>query len=117
MERRHPEELNTDVKSLLGKPVNQVAEKITMQLRMNEDVLRRVDLACWRTGTTRSAGEFAGGQQRGEKAPGGVHKGGTRPIQMYCPINPPQAAQRLFLMDYESQDGEVVTGESAAAAS
>lgn len=48
-----------------------------------------------------------------EKALGGVHKGGTRPIQDVLPYAiPPQKGQHgLFLMDYESQDGEVVTGE------
>lgn len=60
-----------------------------------------------------SPGNFAGGVSSiVEKALGGVHKGGTSPIVNvldYAEV--PKADQKgLFLMKYESHDGEVVTG-------
>ena len=47
-----------------------------------------------------------------EKALGGVHKSGTAPIQdvLEYAIPPREDQHGLFLMNYESQDGEVVTG-------
>jgi len=61
-----------------------------------------------------SRGNFAGGVSSIiEKALGGVHKSGTAPIQDVIEYAvPPKAGQKgLFLMNYESHDGEVVTGE------
>ena len=60
-----------------------------------------------------SPGNFAGGVSSVvEKALGGVHKSGTSPIVDVLPYaTAPEAGKRgLFLMDYESHDGEVVTG-------
>lgn len=60
-----------------------------------------------------SPGNFAGGVSSVvEKALGGIHKSGTAPFQDVLQYAvPPEAGQHgLFLMDYESQDGEVVTG-------
>jgi altronate dehydratase large subunit len=60
-----------------------------------------------------SPGNFAGGVTTiVEKALGGVHKSGTSPIvDVLDYATAPQAGQKgLFLMKYESQDGEVVTG-------
>jgi len=60
-----------------------------------------------------SPGNFAGGVSSVvEKALGGVHKSGTAPFKDVLQYAvPPQKDQHgLFLMDYESQDGEVVTG-------
>ena len=47
-----------------------------------------------------------------EKALGGVHKSGTAPFQdvLQYALPPENGKHGLFLMDYESQDGEVVTG-------
>lgn len=60
-----------------------------------------------------SPGNFAGGVSSVvEKALGGVHKSGTSPIVDVLPYaTAPEAGKHgLFLMDYESHDGEVVTG-------
>ena len=60
-----------------------------------------------------SRGNFAGGVSSiVEKALGGVHKSGTAPIQdvLEYAIPPEEGKHGLFLMNYESQDGEVVTG-------
>ncbi len=60
-----------------------------------------------------SPGNFAGGVSSVvEKALGGVHKSGTSPIMDVLPYaTAPEAGKHgLFLMDYESHDGEVVTG-------
>ena len=60
-----------------------------------------------------SPGNFAGGVSSVvEKALGGVHKSGTRPIVdvLQYATAPEKGKHGLFLMDYESHDGEVVTG-------
>lgn len=60
-----------------------------------------------------SPGNFAGGVSSVvEKALGGVHKCGTAPITDVLDYAlPPQKGQKgLFLMSYESVDGEVTTG-------
>ena len=60
-----------------------------------------------------SPGNFAGGVSSVvEKALGGVHKSGTSPIVDVLPYAtaPEKGKKGLFLMDYESHDGEVVTG-------
>ena len=104
-------------KFLAKRAVNaQVAQKIYDAVYEIEDVLRGgVDFSLPENRNHLiSRGNFAGGVSSVvEKALGGVHKGGTRPIQDVLPYAiPPQKGQHgLFLMDYESQDGEVVTGE------
>ena len=60
-----------------------------------------------------SPGNFAGGVSSVvEKALGGVHKSGTSPIVdvLQYATAPEKGKKGLFLMDYESHDGEVVTG-------
>lgn len=60
-----------------------------------------------------SPGNFAGGVSSVvEKALGGVHKSGTSPIVdvLQYATAPAPGQHGLFLMDYESHDGEVVTG-------
>ncbi len=104
-------------KFLAKRAVNaQVAQKIYDAVYEIEDVLRGgLDFSLPENRNHLiSRGNFAGGVSNVvEKALGGVHKGGTRPIQDVLPYAiPPQKGQHgLFLMDYESQDGEVVTGE------
>ena len=61
-----------------------------------------------------SRGNFAGGVSSiVEKALGGVHKSGTSPIVdvIEYATHPEHGKSGLFLMNYESHDGEVVTGE------
>lgn len=61
-----------------------------------------------------STGNFAGGVSSiVEKALGGVHKSGTRAFQdvLEYAVKPKDNQHGLFLMNYESHDGEVVTGE------
>jgi len=61
-----------------------------------------------------SPGNFDGGVSSVvEKSLGGVHKSGTSPIVDVLPYAtaPETGKHGLFLMDYESHDGEVVTGE------
>lgn len=104
-------------KFLAKRAVNaQVAQKIYDAVYEIEDVLRGgLDFSLPENRNHLiSRGNFAGGVSSVvEKALGGVHKGGTRPIQDVLPyaIPPQKGQQGLFLMDYESQDGEVVTGE------
>jgi altronate dehydratase large subunit len=60
-----------------------------------------------------SPGNFQGGVSSVvEKALGGVHKCGSAPIQdvLDYAIPPEKGKHGLFMMKYESQDGEVVTG-------
>ena len=93
----------------------QVARKIYDAIYGIEDVLRSgidPDLPAKRNHLI-SRGNFAGGVSSiVEKALGGVHKSGTSPIvdviEYACP--PPAGEHGLFLMNYESHDGEVVTG-------
>lgn len=61
-----------------------------------------------------SRGNFDGGVSSiVEKALGGVHKSGTSPIVdvIEYATHPEAGKHGLFLMNYESHDGEVVTGE------
>ena len=61
-----------------------------------------------------SYGNFAGGVSSVvEKALGGVHKSGTSPIVdvLEYATKPAAGKHGLFIMNYESHDGEVVTGE------
>ena len=93
----------------------EVARKIYDAIYGIEDVLRSgidPDLPAKRNHLI-SRGNFAGGVSSiVEKALGGVHKSGTSPIvDVIEYASPPPAGERgLFLMNYESHDGEVVTG-------
>lgn len=60
-----------------------------------------------------SRGNFDGGVSSiVEKALGGIHKSGSSPFVdvLEYAVQPVQNKRGLFLMNYESQDGEVVTG-------
>lgn len=93
----------------------EVARKIYDAIYGIEDVLRSgidPDLPAKRNHLI-SRGNFAGGVSSiVEKALGGVHKSGTSPIvDVIEYASPPPAGEHgLFLMNYESHDGEVVTG-------
>lgn len=66
-----------------------------------------------------SPGNYDGGVSNiVEKALGGVYKGGTSPVVDVIEYSIPPAAESkgLFLMNYESHDGEVVTGMIGAGA-
>ena len=93
----------------------EVAKKIYTSIYEIEDLLKKsrdTSLSGNRNELI-SPGNFAGGVSSVvEKALGGVHKSGTRPIVDVLPYAAaPEAGKHgLFLMDYESHDGEVVTG-------
>ena len=93
----------------------EVARKVYDAIYGIEDVLRSgidPDLPAKRNHLI-SRGNFAGGVSSiVEKALGGVHKSGTSPIvDVIEYASPPPAGEHgLFLMNYESHDGEVVTG-------
>ena len=100
---------------LARRAVNEeVAKKVYEAVYEIEDVLRkRIDLRFPGRNELISPGNFVGGVTTiVEKALGGVHKSGTSPIvDVLDYAVPPQQGQKgLFLMKYESQDGEVVTG-------
>lgn len=66
-----------------------------------------------------SPGNYDGGVSNiVEKALGGVYKGGTSPVVDVIEYSTPPAkdSKGLFLMNYESHDGEVVTGMIGAGA-
>jgi altronate dehydratase large subunit len=66
-----------------------------------------------------SPGNYDGGVSNiVEKALGGVYKGGTSPVVDVIEFSTPPAkdSKGLFLMNYESHDGEVVTGMIGAGA-
>lgn len=92
-----------------------VAEKIYDAVYEIEDVLksgRDVSLGEKRNELI-SPGNFAGGVSSiVEKALGGVHKSGTSPVVDVLEYStmPEPGKKGLFLMNYESHDGEVVTG-------
>lgn len=93
----------------------EVAQKVYDAIYEIEDVLRSgLDFSLPENRNHLiSRGNFAGGVSSiVEKALGGVHKSGTAPIQDVLEYAiPPKCGQHgLFLMNYESQDGEVVTG-------
>ena len=93
----------------------EVARKIYDAIYGIEDVLRSgidPDLPAKRNHLI-SRGNFDGGVSSiVEKALGGVHKSGTSPIVdvIEYASAPPAGEHGLFLMNYESHDGEVVTG-------
>lgn len=93
----------------------EVAKKIYDAIYEIEDVLRGgLDFSLPENRNQLiSPGNFAGGVSSVvEKALGGVHKSGTAPFQdvLQYALPPENGNHGLFLMDYESQDGEVVTG-------
>jgi len=93
----------------------EVAQKVYDAIYEIEDLLQSsldTDLAGNRNELI-SPGNFAGGVSSVvEKALGGVHKSGTSPIVdvLQYATAPEKGKHGLFLMDYESHDGEVVTG-------
>lgn len=100
---------------LARRAVNEeVARKVYAAVYEIEDFLRsRIDDRFPGRNELISPGNFAGGVTTiVEKALGGVHKSGTSPIvDVLDYAVAPRAGQKgLFLMKYESQDGEVVTG-------
>ncbi len=92
-----------------------VAEKIYNAIYEIEDVLRGgldFSLPANRNHLI-SRGNFDGGVSSiVEKALGGIHKSGTSPFVdvLEYALVPQNGKKGLFLMNYESQDGEVVTG-------
>ncbi|MCL2093399.1 MAG: UxaA family hydrolase [Treponema sp.] len=91
-----------------------VAKKIKEAVAEIEEVLRSgCDFRYPGRNELISPGNFQGGVSSiVEKALGGVHKSGSSPIvDVLDYAVPPRRDQRgLFMMKYESQDGEVVTG-------
>ena len=93
---------------------SQVGDKIYAAVSEIEGVLKNgCDLRFPGRNELISPGNFAGGVSSiVEKALGGVHKSGSSPIvDVLQYAEPPKEGKKgLFLMDYESHDGEVVTG-------
>lgn len=107
---------------LAGRAVSpEVAKKVYDAIYEIEDVLRSglssdLGTAC---NQLISPGNFAGGVSSiVEKALGGVYKSGTSPIVdvLRYATRPEPDKHGLFLMAYESHDGEVVTGMVGAGA-
>lgn len=95
---------------------NEVGEKVRDSIQGIENFLRQgLDASLEeRRNQLISPGNFAGGVSSiVEKALGGVYKSGTSPIIDVLPYAtaPEKEKKGLFLMAYESHDGEVVTGE------
>lgn len=92
----------------------EVAEKIRIAIANIEEVLRSgCDLRYPGRNELISPGNFDGGVSSVvEKALGGVHKSGTAPIVdvLDYAIGPKEKKAGVYMMEYESQDGEVVTG-------
>ncbi|MDR1901587.1 MAG: UxaA family hydrolase [Treponema sp.] len=100
---------------LAARAINKdVAKKIYDAIYEIEDVLRTgCDDRYPGRNELISPGNFQGGVSSiVEKALGGVHKSGTSPIVdvLDYAIPPEKEKRGMFLMKYESQDGEVVTG-------
>ncbi|MCL1992433.1 MAG: UxaA family hydrolase [Spirochaetes bacterium] len=91
-----------------------VAKKIYDAIYEIEDVLRSgCDYRFPGRNELISPGNFMGGVSSiVEKALGGVHKSGNSPIVdvLDYAIPPEKGKRGMFIMKYESQDGEVVTG-------
>ena len=91
-----------------------VADKIYRAVYEIEDILRSgCDYRYPGRNELISPGNFQGGVSSiVEKALGGVHKSGSSPIVdvLDYAVPPENGKLGLFLMKYESQDGEVVTG-------
>ena len=100
---------------LARRAVNEeVAKKVYAAVYEIEEVLRSgIDERFPGRNELISPGNFTGGVSTiVEKALGGVHKSGTSPIVdvIDYSVTPEAGKKGLFLMKYESQDGEVVTG-------
>ena len=100
---------------LAARAVNEeVAKKIYDAVYEIEEVLRSgCDYRYPGRNELISPGNFQGGVSSiVEKALGGVHKSGSSPIVdvLDYAVPPEKGKHGLFLMKYESQDGEVVTG-------
>jgi Altronate dehydratase len=100
---------------LARRAVNEeVAKKVYSAVYEIEEVLRsKIDERFPGRNELISPGNFVGGVTTiVEKALGGVHKSGTSPIidVLDYSVAPKEGQKGLFLMKYESQDGEVVTG-------
>jgi altronate dehydratase large subunit len=108
-------ELISTEEMLAARAVNEtVAKKIYEAVYEIEEVLRSgCDYRYPGRNELISPGNFQGGVSSiVEKALGGVHKSGTSPIVdvLDYALPPEKGKHGLFLMKYESQDGEVVTG-------
>ena len=93
-----------------------VADKIYHAIYEIEDVLRSgldISLGKKRNQLISPGNADGGVSSIVEKALGGVHKSGTSPIVdvIDYAVRPPKGEKGLFLMEYESHDGEVTTGE------
>lgn len=93
----------------------QVADKVYSAIYEIEDVLRSgldMSLGAKRNQLISPGNADGGVSSIVEKALGGVHKSGTSPlVDVIDYATPPEkGAHGLFLMKYESHDGEVVTG-------
>ncbi len=91
-----------------------VAKKVYAAIYEVEDILRnRIDERYEGRNALISPGNFSGGVSSiVEKAMGGVHKSGSSPIVdvLEYAVPPEPGKKGMFLMNYESHDGEVVTG-------
>lgn len=108
-------ELLSTEKLLAKRAVNEkVAAKIYNAIYEIEEVLRSgTDPRFPGRNELMSPGNFSGGVSSiVEKAMGGVHKAGEAPIVdvLEYAVPPAKGQHGLFLMNYESHDGEVVTG-------
>lgn len=102
-------------KQLSIRAVNtEIADKVCNAVKHIENHLQsRIDLRFPSRNALISPGNFVGGVSTiVEKALGGVYKSGISPIVDVLPYaEPPKGGKKgVFLMEYESQDGEVVTG-------
>jgi altronate dehydratase large subunit len=100
---------------LASRAINEtVAKKVYEAVSEIEEVLRSgCDYRYPGRNELISPGNFQGGVSSiVEKALGGVHKSGSSPIVdvLDYAVAPEKGKHGLFLMKYESQDGEVVTG-------
>ena len=92
----------------------QIGEKIKQSITNIENLLKNgCDLRYPGRNELISPGNFDGGVSSiVEKALGGVHKSGTAPIVdvLDYAVPPENKNPGVYMMEYESQDGEVVTG-------
>ncbi|WP_422484955.1 UxaA family hydrolase [Gudongella sp. DL1XJH-153] len=100
---------------LASRAVNkEVADKVYSAVYGIEEKMRKkIDTQYEGRNELISPGNYDGGVSNiVEKALGGVYKGGTSPVVdvIEYSIPPEKGKKGLFLMNYESHDGEVVTG-------
>jgi altronate dehydratase large subunit len=108
-------ELLSTEEMLANRAINgEVAKKVYSAVYEIEEFLRnKIDERFPGRNELISPGNYTGGVTTiVEKALGGVHKSGTSPIVdvLDYSVAPEKGQKGLFLMKYESQDGEVVTG-------